>query len=294
MTARRIAYGAVLALAFALYLTLKQWLSWLLFVALLGLPLVSLAISLPAMITVRATLRHPSSVRLGMPAKVTLDITTPFPHPPVSCILSLCNRLTGERYVGSPGEYIPTDHCGMVEMGFRRLYVYDYLGLFRRRIKTAQTATVYVEPKALAPDAQARSGGEAAAIFRPKPGGGNADAHDLRLYRPGDDLRHIHWKMAAKTGKLIYREPLEPVRKSLELKLTLMGTPEALDEALGRLLGSSRALLESSVAHRICCRTADGDLALDVTDPDTQTQAIHRILSATALPDTPGGDRHEP
>lgn len=290
MTARRIAYGAALVLSFALYLVQQQWLSWLIFVVLVGLPLVSLVLSLPAMYTVKATLRHPGAVRLGMPARVTLDLSTPFPHPPVGCTLSLCNRLTGERYVGSPGEYIPTDHCGCVDITFRKLYVYDYLGLFRRQIRQAQATNIFVEPKALTPDTDLHGQGELAAVYRPKAGGGNADCHDLRLYRPGDDLGHIHWKMSAKTGKLIYREPLEPVQKALELSLILQGDPDALDEKLGRLLGGSRQLLEDETPHRIRCQTAEGDLDLPVSDPETQQQALHQILSAPALPPQ-GGDR---
>ncbi|MBR2633811.1 MAG: DUF58 domain-containing protein, partial [Lentisphaeria bacterium] len=43
---------------------------------------------------------------------------------------------------------------------------------------------------------------------RPKPGGGYGENYEIRQYRPGDNLNQIHWKLSAKVGDLMLREPM--------------------------------------------------------------------------------------
>ena len=143
-------------------------------------------------------------------------------------------------------------------------------------------------------------------LWRPKPGGGFSEIHDLRLYRPGDDLKHIHWKMSAKTGKLIYREPMEPVQKGYVLNITVSGTTEELDRKLGKLLWTSRMLLEGEFTHTVRAMTAKG-LVLFTVENEASLEACLRSLLGTPKAETTavdgaadalwqhhiGGDSHE-
>ena len=264
-----------------IYLLHKQWLSWLLLVAVVALPVVSLLLSLPAMLTAKAELKYPTRVRLGMPAKVTLVTKCRFPLATVECRLRLQNKLSGERYVGTPGEYIPTEHCGLMEITCDRLWVYDALGLFRRKLKLAELGQVYIEPRPVAGELPELAGNRQAAVWVPKPGGGFSENHELRLYRPGDDLRSIHWKLSRKTGKLIYREAMEPAQKQMALVLTLSGDADELDRKLGVLLDASNRLLSQGRSHRVHCCTAEGIRVLDVTDPESQQAALDALLRST-------------
>ena len=112
--------------------------------------------------------------------------------------------------------------------------------------------------------------------------GGFAEDHELRLYRPGDDLRLIHHKMTAKTGKIIYRQPMVRTGNSVRLMLTLSGNPKVLDRKLGQLLYISCNLLEKDTAHDVFCRTGKGDLHLQIVDQDSQEKAIKAILESPA------------
>ena len=76
------------------------------------LPWFSLLLSLPAMLTVKAEVRCPKTVRLHMPARSSLVVTCPFPLPQLVCRIRLHNSLTGSRFIGTPGELIPSAHCG--------------------------------------------------------------------------------------------------------------------------------------------------------------------------------------
>lgn len=276
---RRIIYLAALTGGLVFYGFYREWFSWILLLTMVFLPWFSLAISLPAMLTVKASLRCPGSVRMGVPARTALQLTCKFPTPPVRGRIRLHNSLTDARFVGLPGELIPTEHCGAVTISYDRLSVYDYLGLFRRQLNRGDTTVVYVEPKPV--PAQLPPSLEATRVvnaWKPKAGGGFSENHDLRLYRPGDDLRHIHWKLAAKTGKLIFREPIEPVQKGHLLTLTLWGSPEKLDEKLGRLLWVSNYLLEKHRSHGVRCHTGSGLVDFPVNDKENLQEGLHALL----------------
>lgn len=279
MIGRRICYLAGVACSFVFFCFYKEWFSWLLMIGLLWLPVVSLLISLPAICTARVRIQAPEQVRSGLPARASLVLEGPFPPPPMKCVLALENKLNKERFTGSPGELIPTEHCGLVEMSCRKLWFYDYLGLWRFSRQAQVQSQVLVWPRAM-PERHIPSPEELPVrAWKPKPGGGLAENYDLRLYRPGDELRQIHWKASAKVGKWIYKEALEPVQKQVILSLSLSGAPEELDRKLGRLLGISIQLLERGVPHRVMTQTGAGLLEHEVVDRKTQEQAVTEILN---------------
>ena len=250
------------------YAFYKQWFAWLLLLTVLLLPWFSLAVSL----------RCPDRVRMDVPLRTALELKSKFVPPPVSCRIKLRNSLTDARYVGAPGERIPTEHCGLMTISYDRLLVYDYLGLFCRRLRKGDSCTVYITPKPVPCGKVPDHAGKALSGWRPKPGGGFSEHHELRLYRPGDDLRNIHWKLAAKTGKLVYREAMEPLRKGRLLTMTLCGTPKQLDRKLGQLFYLSQELLARQMDHEILCHTADGAVRFTVTDAAGWEQGLFAIL----------------
>ena len=280
MWGRRISYLIMVVCCFLFFCFYKEWFSWLLLWCVLWLPLVSLLLSLPAIFTVRLRIQAPAEVRIGMPARAPLFLDGPFPDVPVKCQLRLVNELNGERFVGKPGELIPTAHCGHIVMRCSKLWVYDYMGLWRFPKKADVQSSVLVLPRPL-PDRQLPTPENMPVrSWKIKPGGGIAENYDLRPYRPGDEMRQIHWKVSAKTGKLIYKEALEPVQRQAVLTLTLSGTPEQLDRKLGRVYGISWQLISQGSPCRVCCRTASGLLELDVTDRDALEQTMRTLLGA--------------
>lgn len=306
MWGRRITYLCFLLGSMVFYMFYREWFSWFFLAGLLSLPWFSLILSLPAMLTVKAGLRCPESARQDMPVRTALQLACRFPTPPVRCQLRVVNVLTGERFLGAPGERIPTEHCGMITISYPRLYVYDYLGLFRRQLNREESRNIYIMPKPIPDNIPANPEGAGVSMLRPKPGGGFSEIHDLRLYRPGDDLRHIHPKLSAKTGKLIYREPMEPVQKGYVLTVTVSGTSAELDTKLGKLLWTSRALLEKELTHTVRAMTAKGMMVFTVENEAFLETCLQNLLScpkaeaetATGADDALwqhhiGGDSHE-
>ena len=280
MWQRRVVYLAAVLGSLVFYMLYREWISWIILLAVVLLPWFSLLLSLPAMLTVKANLRCPPKTQMQMPVRTALQLTCKFPVPPVGVTMRLVNTLNGHSYVGKPGELIPTQNCGLMTISYPCLFIYDYLGLFRKRLGLQERQEIFIEPKPVSVQQAMLPEGKAVSILKPKPGGGYSEIHDLRLYRPGDDLRQIHWKLAAKTGKLIYREPMEPARKGSVLTLTLTGTPEELDKKLGQLLWTSRNLLGSDIAHEVRCLTGTGVTAFRVTDEASLQKGMHILLGS--------------
>ena len=295
-----ILMGTVLFYGFYL-----EWFSWFLLVAVVTMPWISLLLSLPAMLTVKATLRCPGKARKDVPVRTSLQLDSFMPAPPVNCTIRVTNSMTGDTYLGLPGERLPMEHCGLITITFPKFYVYDYMGLFRRNLKKEQSHEIFVEPKPTPTDKPLEPEGRSVSLWRPKPGGGFSEVHDLRLYRPGDDLRSIHWKMSAKVGKLVYREAMEPVEKGFVLNVALTGTADEIDEKLGQLAYASNRLLEQGLEHTIRCMHGGGIGTFTVNDPSSWETCLHAILRYSVTDGTMasaenvlwqhhiGGDSHE-
>lgn len=314
MLGRRLICLAVQLGCVVFYWAYREWLSWLLLMLVLALPWFSLLVSLPAILSCRITPRCPAFVTQQEAASVTCVAVSALPLPTFRSKLSVRHGWSGQRSKLSPFTALPTEHCGHLEVRPHRAYVLDYLGLFRIRAVRTAPASVLVRPRPLAATQVPNLRRYFTNAWRPKAGGGYAENHELRPYRPGDSLRQIHWKLSAKTGTYIFREPIEPLRGIATVTLELTGDSHTLDRKLGRLLWACSWLLSQEVPHQICCLTGDGMQVFPVHTQDDLTQAIDALLSSpTADPHTqaaypqaawryhidgseqelPGGDAHE-
>jgi uncharacterized protein (DUF58 family) len=120
--------------------------------------------------------------------------------------------------------------------------------------------------------------------WRPKPGGGYAENHDIRLYRPGDSLNQVHWKLTAKTGKLMLREPLQPNRGLILLTMNLRGSPEILDRKFGKLLFLGNYLIETGISFELRVLSAEGIHTYPIqTDLDLNNSIDHLLTLGCAV-----------
>ena len=119
-----------------------------------------------------------------------------------------------------------------------------------------------------------------AQAWKPKPGGGLAENHELRLYRPGDSMNQIHWKLSAKTGKYIVREAMEPIRNRILVTMELKGTPEQLDRKFGRLLWLGSHLLELGLCFEVQVLTGKGMRSMQIGKREDLLAAMDLLLSS--------------
>ena len=283
MMKNRLLYLAVVIGCGIFFVAYKEWFSWFVLMWVLTMPLLSLAVSLPAMLTVTVRPLCPVSMEIGTPAQLRAEAVCRLPSPGITGKYRVCNRLTGQSQKVKLDKDLPADHCGMLSLEPGMLWAWDYMGLFRLPVFRKRGAAVLVLPKPIAPQEPPALRKRPVNLWRPKPGGGFSENHDLRLYRPGDNLRLIHWKLASKTKKLIYREPIEALRDKAVLSVSLSGTPDELDEKLGRLLWLSNYLLEKDMPHELRCATGRGMYTGPVSDTDSLHAALRHLLQLPAV-----------
>lgn len=279
MAGRRILYLLVWVGCMVFFWAYQQWFAWLTLVAVVALPLFSLLISLPAMVTAKLELHLPHSLTMGTPCVAMLRCRSVLPSPPWKCTVVLEQRPSGQKQKITWGASLPTEHCAALTYRIKRAKICDYLGLFSLPLRLPKPQTVVVRPVSMPMKQLPELERYLASAWRPKRGGGFAENHELRLYRPGDSVQQIHWKLSAKTGKLILREPMEPEQGRILLRLDLNGTADETDRKLGRLLWLGTSLLDMKVKFEIQCLTADGCESWTVSDADSLQDAIDTILT---------------
>lgn len=278
MVRRWCGYLAVLLGMMVFYIAYQQWLAWLLMMAVIWLPMLSLVVSLPAMLTVRLRAGQGCTVPMGTAAKIQTTASSCLPRPRYWCKVLVTRSTTGENWLLSDGDALPTAHCGRLKCQVKKGYVYDYLGMFRIRVRRCEDSAFILRPFPLAMKIPTDLDRYMGQVWKPKPGGGFAENHELRLYRPGDGLNQVHWKLTAKTGRLIIREAMEPADRRMLLTMDLKGNAEELDQKLGKLLWMGKHLLGQGLRYEIHVLTGKGIQELTVTSEQELERALDRLL----------------
>lgn len=280
MAKNRFTYLCALVGSIIFYIAYREWLSWLLLMGLLGLPWLSLLLSLGPILTTRIRVSAPAFAPLGGEGRVNLRGTGKLAVPRFGGRIRLTRLTTGEQWRLKEGGALPTGHCGGLRAEPEKVWICDLLGLFRFRVKNPRSCTVLVRPAEVPMGALPDLSRYLARAWRPKPGGGYAENHEMRLYRPGDNLNQVHWKLTAKTGKLTIREPMEPDRGLVLLTLDIRGTADELDRVFGRLLWLGRQLCGMSIVFEIRALAREGILCFPVKTAEELDSALDRLLCA--------------
>ena len=278
MAVRRLWYLVALLGCWVFYIAYGEWFSWLLLILVLGLPWFSLALSLPAIVHFSLCPTGPDSIPLGETGHLQLLASCKVPMPPFRGRIRLTDCISQETHLYDPDLGLTGTHCGGITARVEKPRVYDYLGLFAFRVRKTEEKTLLVRPVALEISLPETLNRYAAQGWQPKFGGGFAENHELRLYRPGDSLNQVHWKLSAKTGNLILREPMEPRRGLLILTMTLRGTPEQRDRKFGRLLWLGNALLEKNLPFELRVLAGTGLLVFPIGHPSELQKAVDSLL----------------
>jgi len=278
MAIRRLEYVTLLLGAFCCYLVSGEWLTMLLLLLVLGLPFLSALVSLPAVLTLRVGVELQGDPTVGQITELWLQEKCPLPVPPVSGRLRLQSCYEAAPRHLKEGEGIPAEHCGGWEIRGEKVRVCDYLGLFSLPVRLDPPCRIPVRPVPVPLQAELRAGLRAPDRWVPKPGGGPSENHEHRSYRPGDPMNQIHWKLSAKMDDYIVREPMQPARGSMDLALSLMGTPEELDRKLGRLLWTGEQVLSLGMDVHLSACTAAGIRELNAGNMDELLKMVDTLL----------------
>jgi len=288
MLIRRITYISALTGAMCFYALYPFWFSGYLLAVLLLLTPFDLLLGLPGMLARRVALASPNMLEQGMCGKLTITtlLLKPFP---AGC-LKLRLRETGDGFTarrriicgsakGSRYELpIDTSHSGVITYELKRIWTVSMIGLFSLPVRVDRLASVLVMPAPVRPPRIAAL--PRGVVFIPKPGGGFSEDYDLRPYREGDQVRSIHWKVSAKTGNFIIKEPLAPPPHSRLVEAVQWKTPGERDIILGRLRWVSNYLLKWEMPYYV--KAGDGGPIAEIGNEADLTSYIYHILSGAS------------
>jgi uncharacterized protein (DUF58 family) len=132
---------------------------------------------------------------------------------------------------------LPTSTRGKTTVGPLTLHRVDPFGLARSRLPTGETVPLWVHPRQI--PARTLAGGYPRhhhdGIRTDDALRGSADLQDVREYVAGDEVRHLHWKATARTGRLMVRDLTDPQQPRFTLLLDTRAhvlAPAAFEEAV--------------------------------------------------------------
>ncbi len=278
MTGRRIVYLLALIGSLIFYIAYQEWLAWVVLLIVVFFPLLSLLLSIGAMRHLQMELEAPSKIAMGCDERINLTVSSKLPMPPHKSKIRIIKPLTGQSWTLKPGAKLPAEHCGSLHIELHKPGIFDYLGIFGLKAGKTTGQTVLVLPNPVEMEIPPDLTNRLAPRWKRKPGGGYAENYEIRQYQPGDHLNQIHWKLSAKTGELMLREPVEPEQGLMLLTMDLSGTTSELDTKLGQLLWLSQWLLEREIPFEMRVLTAKGIDHWTVQNNDDANQCIAALL----------------
>ncbi|GAA3667303.1 hypothetical protein GCM10022267_62230 [Lentzea roselyniae] len=132
--------------------------------------------------------------------------------------------------------HLPTPVRGRMPVGPLTLRRTDPFGLAHNSVTVGDTVTLWVHPRSY--PALARTGGFPRHHHEGRSNEhlrGSLDLRELREYQPGDEVRDIHWKATARTGRLMVKESADPDQPRLTAVLDTRASampPFAFEEAV--------------------------------------------------------------
>ncbi|MBR5182288.1 MAG: DUF58 domain-containing protein [Clostridiales bacterium] len=264
-----------------------MWVSWILLIVILMIPVLSLIMSIVASRTMKFHTDCQTSVLIGTPTSInitTSGLASYFSFCRVK--MTVTDHMTGvsKKHVfmihdnGTSKIPVDTRHCGSFSYRLTWLSVYDLFGLFHINTNLNKNNEIFVKPVPSMPERMPNMYGFKAKNLR-RSKQPTSEIYDIRDYQIGDPLRSIHWKMSAKKDELLVKEPLEEYGGHSRVLLKLTADRDELDLHLGQILFTSRFFIEHETAHRIRVIPPDkGEVAFEVESETDLERAIVNIL----------------
>lgn len=286
------AFAAAAALIFCVFYT--GWLAFYLLAIIILTPVFSLLLSLPGILSLRVQISCAALAEKDGKLEATLEIKSRVRYPlrQLRAKLTVKNRFTGSieddmlkfDAVGSMTVDIPfvANQCGQLHISLRKLRAYDYTGVFSIPLRLSDAVLVTILPREREPEVKYSLPGKfTGRRLIARPAGTFAEDHDIRPHRRGDPMSSIHWKLTAKTGKLLVKEPLTPSNQKIKISFDNEGDPARVENELGELIWLVNKLLEIQMPPQVFYYSADGALKAETLFSRRELDAlIAEVLSS--------------
>jgi uncharacterized protein (DUF58 family) len=275
--------------------------------ALLGLLALDLLLVIVAALVLKVRLRAPAGASLLTQTETPTVTGFVVPRWTFVPLLRVTHELLAPAHatlVASPGagrrsqwldddplrdaEWVSFAQRGEADAIQRRVVVSDVLGLAQLAFRLRQDLMLRVQPHPGALNRMPVLMSLAAGDEQAHPlGAADGDRIELRRYQPGDPARFIHWKIFARTGKLLVRQPERSLTQTTRTVAYLIAGPR--DEASA---AAARVALEQGALGEGWLFGADGTPASESELPaalDAIVRSGDVRAQAALRPDEPLG-----
>ena len=180
-------------------------------------------------------------------------------------------------------------HCGYIDISSARASVYDIIGLTCIFKKIQFKDRITVLPKAYPFSSETERSfsynAEGDTFSQIRSGDDPSEIFELREYRSGDSLNHIHWKLSSRGEKFIVKELSKPISSKI-LILCDTGscrTASDTDKLFDLTATLSSFLVNVQAAHTMTVPSEDGLLfTSEISGQESLITAITEICSGQA------------
>lgn len=301
-------YLCLLACAFLFNIFYFEWFSWILFLILICVPILSILISMPFMIKAAVNgvvIESNGVVNINSVFKVKLKSNAnkflffPLIKIKLSTYSSLGNKNKNFRlsYCGNLGSGKPevklnfkkndlTRHSASIRISKKYCRVYDFLGLFFIPVKSSVNADCLVLPREIRPKLLPDKNIMKIKTYKKGMTSSN-DIYDIRKYRSGDEVKNIHWKLSAKYNDLYIKEPLLPVYYTTAVKPVYNDNPDANDDITARLIYVSNYCIKR---HLSCCAVQSDGSIFRIHNQKTLFEYLRGLFENTPVENSQASD----
>lgn len=192
-------------------------------------------------------------------------------------------------------------NCGALQVEIEGVWLYDILGLTRRKVPYGFKRLVMVAPKlrdGVVPELVEREG-DSNTYADGRHGNDHSEVLDYREYSQGDSIKDISWKLSSRMDNMMVKEYAMPISANVLLlvelcrrdmsntdtgELSLAGN----DAVLSALMMLTEQLTHMSVNYTVmwfCGKTGLQDYKADITDPDSAVNCLQEIYAAALYDD---------
>ena len=265
------------------YLFYNGYLSFLILIFILTVPLISFLLSLIGYFqtSLDVSLDH-SVIHLNEEAKVTIkrSQTKLFPVGKITFSFLYDQALStihqSQDYAFEDEEVhiiLNGQHCGNIEIQIYHVYFSDYFNLISLKKRSRQTLSLMVMPSLLNIETtveQLNCQTHQNVFYDPHhPGDDYSELFDMRPYQEGDALNRIHWKLSMKSQHLMVKEGSLPIDDHILLTFCLTHHADQNDRILS---------LFHSLATYLCLQEIPFDIQYKILrHPEVVTHSFAQL-----------------
>lgn len=181
-------------------------------------------------------------------------------------------------------EFISIKHSGYYTIEINHIYCYDILQCLYKKHTYKENLQFYVFPSLMSSSiVLEESTGKKDESFEYSPyhkGEDFSEIFDLRTYREGDALKHIHWKASLKHDDILVKVGSQPLVKKILLAVVLRKPSHENDIALDRFFTLCSTMSQRQIAYEILCPQVESHFYNNelITNDEYYRECLKRIL----------------